>query len=167
MNLVAAKKCDYCGSKPLSTCSGCSHAQYCTKVCQKKGWPSHKKYCKAFRKGEDVEWPDKCLSLRVKESIEKLNFDDLKHLIHVEKFSINDFITLGFEESGTMSFPHLTPLQYSISQLALKKNKENQENIVKFSKRIIYELNADIEKQAMPTGYTALATATAARSFPM
>lgn len=167
MNLVDKVPCDYCGRKSNFTCSGCSHSQYCSRACQKKSWSSHKKYCKACRSGEEVQWPVGSMSSRVKESIENLDFVELKFLVQVEKFNINDFVTLGFENAGTMSCPNLTPLQYAITQLALEKNKENEVQIVKFCKRIVYELNPDIEKQALPTGYTALATATAAKSFPM
>lgn len=167
MNLTQKTPCVYCGRKALLSVPGCNALQYFSKDCQKKHWPAVKQKYKAFRKGEDVKWPEQCLALRVKESIDNLDFDALKSHIQKEKFVINDFITLSFQNAGTMSCPNLTPLNYAISQLALEKNKENHDKIVKFCKRIVYELNPDIEKQSMPTGYTALATATAAKSFPM
>ena len=99
MNLTQKTPCVYCGRKALLSVPGCNALQYFSKDCQKKHWPAVKQKYKAFRKGEDVKWPEQCLALRVKESIDNLDFDALKCHIQKEKFVINDFITLSFEKN--------------------------------------------------------------------
>ncbi|KAF7290581.1 hypothetical protein MIND_01298200 [Mycena indigotica] len=46
------KSCDSCGKKPegfdLKQCAKCRVARYCSRECQEKEWPTHKKKCKAF-----------------------------------------------------------------------------------------------------------------------
>nr|GAT56407.1 predicted protein [Mycena chlorophos] len=48
------KACDYCGKNPegtdenLKNCGKCRVARYCSKECQAKAWPAHKKKCKPF-----------------------------------------------------------------------------------------------------------------------
>lgn len=40
-------KCGVCGAtRQLNRCSGCHRAQYCSSICQKKHWPSHKAHCR-------------------------------------------------------------------------------------------------------------------------
>ena len=45
------KKCGNCGAKdsdiqPLSTCTGCNKALYCSEQCQRSAWKLHKKRCR-------------------------------------------------------------------------------------------------------------------------
>ncbi|KAF8855420.1 hypothetical protein BDZ45DRAFT_692583 [Acephala macrosclerotiorum] len=42
-----SKTCDACGKKSgLKLCAGCKLLAYCSKECQAKRWPTHKKNCK-------------------------------------------------------------------------------------------------------------------------
>ena len=42
--------CSYCnGSGGMKTCSGCKKTQYCSRVCQKADWKSHKHRCDAHK----------------------------------------------------------------------------------------------------------------------
>ena len=42
--------CSYCnGSGNVKTCSGCRKTQYCSRVCQKADWKSHKHRCDAHK----------------------------------------------------------------------------------------------------------------------
>jgi len=45
--MEAVKACDHCGaaSTQLMTCTGCRHAAYCSKTCQKQAWKTHKPFC--------------------------------------------------------------------------------------------------------------------------
>ena len=42
--------CSYCNdSGNVKTCSGCKKTQYCSRVCQKADWKSHKHRCDAHK----------------------------------------------------------------------------------------------------------------------
>ena len=43
-------KCSYCNkSGNVKTCSGCKKTKYCSRVCQKADWKSHKHRCDAHK----------------------------------------------------------------------------------------------------------------------
>ncbi|KAF1915941.1 hypothetical protein BDU57DRAFT_210881 [Ampelomyces quisqualis] len=50
-NTDEAKVCAHCGKADAKACSRCKDTYYCSKECQKKAWPRHKKVCS----GDDVE----------------------------------------------------------------------------------------------------------------
>jgi len=56
------KYCQICllEFEQLKACSGCSKCFYCSRDCQKKGWPLHKYECKQLKKYENQP-SDKCL----------------------------------------------------------------------------------------------------------
>ena len=47
-----SRTCDVCGqvwNRSMSKCAGCRNAEYCSAVCQRHAWPSHKAACKRAR----------------------------------------------------------------------------------------------------------------------
>ena len=44
----AEKLCAMCNEAASKVCSKCRSIQYCSKSCQKVGWPVHKLLCKKF-----------------------------------------------------------------------------------------------------------------------
>src|SRR5271168_1468729 len=43
--MPSIKKCLQCGGDNLFKCGRCGIISYCGSACQKKNWPSHKRYC--------------------------------------------------------------------------------------------------------------------------
>ncbi len=51
MNVESFSGCFVCGNKTnLKKCAGCKVASYCSIVCQRKAWITHKQECKALQK---------------------------------------------------------------------------------------------------------------------
>ena len=69
---MAEHVCHYCfnmvvrdktgkGMTTLLRCSSCKFARYCSRECQKKAWPSHKKECMAIRVGVQYKYDQRTL----------------------------------------------------------------------------------------------------------
>ena len=43
-----APVCAQCGGEATERCAGCRGVHYCGRVCQRAGWPEHKRQCKAM-----------------------------------------------------------------------------------------------------------------------
>ena len=44
--------CQGCGAENnLRLCAACKTVKYCSKACQKKDWPQHKRWCKCIKSG--------------------------------------------------------------------------------------------------------------------
>merc|ERR1719215_1130646 len=46
VSLLVKKRCFVCNEPTMMMCKGCQSACFCSKDCQKAGWPQHKKMCK-------------------------------------------------------------------------------------------------------------------------
>ncbi|KAK8731259.1 hypothetical protein OTU49_007512 [Cherax quadricarinatus] len=48
-------KCGGCGCEAHTKCTGCRSVYYCSRQCQKKGWPGHKDQCRPFTVSKNKE----------------------------------------------------------------------------------------------------------------
>ena len=47
---LSVSKCIVCGEKSKSQCGGCKMRRYCSRLCQKADWKTHKKVCKLLKR---------------------------------------------------------------------------------------------------------------------
>ena len=56
------KRCFVCNEPTMMMCTGCYCATFCSKDCQVKGWPNHKKLCKLI-KSSDISREEECIDI--------------------------------------------------------------------------------------------------------
>eukprot|EP00592_Proboscia_alata_P017149 CAMPEP_0194395190 /NCGR_PEP_ID=MMETSP0174-20130528/124281_1 /TAXON_ID=216777 /ORGANISM="Proboscia alata, Strain PI-D3" /LENGTH=607 /DNA_ID=CAMNT_0039191089 /DNA_START=103 /DNA_END=1925 /DNA_ORIENTATION=- len=149
---LLSKLCSYCGDSkpgvPLLHCSACHMVTYCNKLCQKSHWKGHKPLCKAYQRGETVRWPDKCLALRLTNAIVDEDLDQVKHLIKIERFNLEDPVNKWMGESFKPCT--LTALQYAVC--CKRKSFLHVKRVID----LLVELGASLETKVPENGYTAL-----------
>jgi len=149
---LLSKLCDYCGDSnpgvPLLSCSACQMVTYCDRSCQKSHWKGHKPLCKAYQRGKTVQWPDKCLALRLTNAIVDENLDQVKHLIKIERFNLEDSVNKWMGESFKPCT--LTALQYAVC--CKRKSFLHVKRVID----LLVELGASLETKVPENGWTAL-----------
>jgi len=158
---LLSKLCDYCGDSnpgvPLLSCSACQMVTYCNRSCQKSHWKGHKPLCKAHQRGEEIQWPDKSLALRLGEAIEGAELDRIRHIIEIERFNLEDEVN----KWNICRPSKMTALQYAVC--CKRKSILKAQKVVE----LLVELGADLEAKVPERGRTALFVAQNAASIEM
>ena len=118
--------------------------------------------CEAHQRGEEVQWPDSNLALRLKCAIDDGDFDLIQRLVKEEKFNLEDPI-------NKMSPSHepFTALQYVVG--APKSGGVISMARAKACIKLLMELGGDLETtiKTSENGYTALFYAQNVRDIEM